>query len=110
MDCKTLEVRDAGTYIAVLAMRMEPENIFQRYYLEREGFTEGAGIVLMRIADQQAHADPYDWSESARTMRLAHIHITSHFDKLQDGDVVDVQFIQGETTEKKVSERVTHPL
>ena len=28
----------------------------------------------------------------------------AHWDDLKDGDVVDVQFIRGETAEKKVSE------
>ena len=109
METKVLEVRDSGTYIAVLAMRLIADDTVQRYYLEREGFTEGAGIVVMRIADQQAHADPYDWPSGARTMGIAHIYITAHFDKLKDGDVVDVQFIVGETQTKKLSERITYP-
>ena len=37
----------------------------------------------------------------------AHHYIQEHFDELHDGDVVDVEFILGETKAPKVSESVT---
>jgi hypothetical protein len=40
-------------------------------------------------------------------MATAHHYIYDHFDELDDGDVVDVEFILGETAIKKVSERLT---
>jgi len=39
-------------------------------------------------------------------MLIAHQYIRVHFDELKDGDVVDVQFIMGKTTEPKISERL----
>ena len=38
---------------------------------------------------------------------MAHHYIIEHWDKLRDGDVVDVSFILGETQQPKVSERFT---
>lgn len=34
-------------------------------------------------------------------------YIIEHFDELESGDVVDVEFIVGETTEQKKSERIS---
>jgi hypothetical protein len=48
-------------------------------------------------------ADAYHWGD--RTMQTAHIYIDEHFAELNDGDVIDVEFILGESTEKKISER-----
>jgi hypothetical protein len=47
--------------------------------------------------------DPYDWAE--RTKRVAHVYIEQHWHELADGDVIDVQFLLGETPSKKISER-----
>jgi hypothetical protein len=38
-------------------------------------------------------------------MPLAHQHIEQNWDLLNDGDVVDVEYILGETSEPKRSER-----
>ena len=47
---------------------------------------------------------------SVRDLVWASVGDYEHFDELSDGDVVDVEFILGETTVKKVSERLTiHP-
>lgn len=105
MQVKTLEVRDEGTCIPVLAIKMYTEDPIQRYYVHyRCGYPpDGTGIVMMRLTDQKASVDPYEWGD--RTHAVAHNHIYNHFNELKDGDVVDVSFIQGETDTKKVSER-----
>jgi hypothetical protein len=38
-------------------------------------------------------------------MAQAHHHIYEKWDSLEDGDVVDVEFILGETTKPKLSEK-----
>jgi hypothetical protein len=48
--------------------------------------------------------DPYDW-RGARTKPNAHLWITEHWHEIADGDVIDVQFILGETAVPKCSER-----
>lgn len=38
-------------------------------------------------------------------MQVAHDFITKNYDTLQSGEVIDVEFILGETTTKKKSDR-----
>lgn len=76
MEYKFVEIRDSGTFIPALAMRMKADTPAQRYLLERTGF-EGHGIVvLMRLDDQLASSDPYAWpalTGRTRTMHIAHV-------------------------------------
>jgi hypothetical protein len=111
MEVKILEVRDYMTFIPVIAIKMESSNEEQRYLMARCGYWEHDSrcILLVKIWTQEAHTDPYAWLD-ARTMRISHEFITNYFDGMKDGDVVDVQFILGETNEKKKSERETIPI
>ena len=111
LDSKVLEVRDSGTHIPVLAIRMLAKNGIQRYYIHgSSGYpADGSCIAVIMLDDCDGNCDPYAWGGS-RTMGHAHHYIYDHFDELSDGDVVDVEFILGETTVKKVSKRLTiHP-
>jgi hypothetical protein len=115
MDIKILEIRDEATCIPVLCVNMnDPANEAQRYYLRRLGFPlDGRPNVAMTHLDLSGAPiwnDPYGWRGNARTYATAHNYIYEHWHELQDGDVVDVQHILGETTEKKISERLTEPL
>jgi len=110
MQFKILEIRDEGTHIPVLAVRMLAENDVQRYYVHgRCGYPkDGSGIVVMHLDNQKATVDPYDWPSmgfGTRTMGNAHNFIYENFDKLSDGDVVDVRMILGETKEPVESDR-----
>jgi hypothetical protein len=49
-----------------------------------------------------------DWK--SHTMTTAHVWLAEHFEAVEDGAVVDVQFIRGETGAPKVSERIEAPL
>lgn len=125
MQSKALEVRDEGTFIPVLAVDMNPvkpnswddtitatstnyDSIAQRYLLRRVGYPcDGRpNVLLTRLSgDGQATNDPYGWKDGCRTLPVAHHWIIDNWASLSDGDVVDVQFILGETTVKKLSER-----
>lgn len=106
MITKTLEVRDEGTHIPVLAIRMLAENEVQDYYIHgRTGHPrDGTGIVMMRLSDHRASVDPYHWGD--RTHANAHHYIYENFDALSDGDVVDVRHILGEADAPCKSERL----
>lgn len=114
MKVKVLELRDAMTFIPILAVDINPENIQQRYLMRRVGYgCDGhPNILLTKLCgDGWATNDPYGWTlHSQRTMPVAHNWIINHWDELKDGDVVDVEFILGETSEKKVSESITVPV
>jgi hypothetical protein len=86
---------------------MLAKNGIQRYYIHgRSGYpADGSCIAVIRLDDCDGNCDPYAWN--SRTMGTAHNYIYEHFDELNDGDVVDVEFILGEKPTKKVSERLT---
>ena len=121
MQTKTLEIRDRGTFIAALAIRFvfqEHEAKFRETLANegeaaakphaavcrlwhRTGYGPGVGsyVIMMKLADCRAANDPYEWGN--RTMTVAHDYVRGHWDELTDGDVVDVEFILGESETKK---------
>lgn len=121
MKTRILEVRDEGTCIPVLAIKMQAvmgddcqtvsaARVRDYWLHQRTGYPrDGSAIVVMRLSDQGAKVDPYDWPGQARTMRVAHEFIYSNFNKLQDGDVVDVRVILKLATEPAVSEMKLWP-
>jgi hypothetical protein len=110
MTFKTLEVRDTATRIDVMVFRMLAENLTQAHYVhDRNGHPrDGRSVVMMKIYDQLATNDPWEWEGrgGGRTLQVAHQYVLDHFDELIDGDVIDVEFILGETKEKKRAERL----
>lgn len=85
--------------------------------MRRCGFptTEPRSIILMRLSDQRATSDPYDWND--RTHQTAHLRlleiaasVAGFAVGVYDGLVIDVEYLLDETTEPKRSERETSPL
>jgi hypothetical protein len=121
MQVKILEVRDRGTFIPLLCIDMNPaldfrldallkedgHNEAQRYYLRRCGYPcdgrPNIGVTRLSANGDPFWNDPYGWK--GRTMPVAHNYIIENWEEIRDGDVIDVEFILGETTVKKVSER-----
>lgn len=83
----------------------------EAYLLRRAGYGSETCVVLCRMecagVDRNATYDPYAWGGGTRTYQVAHEYIIEHFDELTTGDVIDVEYILGETTTKKESERAT---
>lgn len=113
LETKVLEVRDAGTFIPVIATKMLTMDPVEAYYVHgRCGYSNDQthlSVILARLDNGEGNSDPYDWPGSTRTMRAAHLYIEKEFYNLASGDVVDVEYIMGITATKKLSERVTHP-
>jgi hypothetical protein len=110
MEVKCLEIRDANTFLPVICIRPVAANDRQRYLLRRDGYSADASERCVILIDAQCRGvsyDPYHWPGDTRTKPVAHDYIERHWHELRDGDVVDVQFIIGETTERKRSERET---
>lgn len=63
-------------------------------------------VILAKLDGVEAQYDPFRWP-NFRTLGNAHQHIIEHWSELTSGDVVDVEFILGESKEPKQSERVT---
>ena len=112
MTIKLFEVRDEATCIVVLAYRMMPENNAQQLMLARCGYgdsvtDQSSYVWLQRIdgGEGAGTSDVFNWGSSG-TMHEAHMYIKKNFDSMKDGEVVDVQFINGETKVKKDAEIV----
>lgn len=112
MEIKCLEIRDTGTFIPVICIRPVPTNEAQQYLLRRDGYRgtmEETCIIMIDAQCRGVNYDPCDW-KNRRTHGAAHEWIEKHWHSLKDGDVIDVQFILGETTSVKESERFTAPI
>lgn len=108
MEIKILELRDSATFIPVICIRPVAENESQLYLLRRDGYRGDASECCIIMIDAQCRGvayDCYDWKDR-RTKGTAHNFIAEHWQELKDGDVVDVQFILGETEKPKISESV----
>jgi hypothetical protein len=117
MITKAFEIRDRATFIPVIAVKLEPACERDRYLLSRAGYgvsslKQSEYVLLAQINGGfgRVSSDPHDWGSSARTYQVAHDYIIKHFDALESGAVIDVEFILGETTEAKLSEAETAPL
>jgi len=106
LDAKLIEVRDSMTTIPALAWKPDPSDEAELWFWSRSGFgrTPGDYVFLMRLSDQETKIDPYGWGHT-RTMPTVHRHLMEHWDLVRNGDVIDVQFLLGETTIPKESER-----
>lgn len=107
MQVKCLELRDKATFIPVICIKPVADNEGQRYLLRRDGYSLDPDDPIIIMIDAQCRGaayDPHDWTQS-RTHHHAHLHISENWDWLLDGDVIDVEYILGETTVKKTSER-----
>lgn len=128
MQIKLFEIRDKATFIPAMAIKLgiEPyqdkgEESSQRqeqelWLLRRAGYSLEVltgnpqyltpYIILCKLDGVEAQYDSFSWS-NPRTMGTAHRTIIEAWDELKSGDVIDVQFIIGETHTPKISERLT---
>ena len=112
METKVLEVRDVGTFLPVIAIRLDPANEAERYLLARSGYgrtaqKQGTFIILFRVFAEDTPANYAAEAWGDRTMRVAHHYIERNWVTLTGGDVIDVQYILGETHLPKRPERET---
>jgi len=114
MDTKMFEIRDVGTFISVLAVRLGARNEAESYLLREAGYSEDVEYILLtKLSGCQGHVhyapfhssahDHYTWYD--RTMHYSHKYIKDHWDELESGEVVDVEYILGETSTPKTTQR-----
>ena len=113
LSVKLVEIRDRATFIPAMIIRMWSDDPKERYLLERAGYSLSMNdILLCRIDggdDVEAQIDPLEWGYNPRTMRVAHHSIVKRgWHNIGSGQVIDVEYILGETDTAKVSERITH--
>ncbi len=104
MKTLLLEIRDRSTFIPVMATEFKGG---ESPLLRVAGYAADEHYVIVTKltgGEVSAEYDPFDWPGHSRTMMEAHKFIRQHFDKLSDGDVVDCEFILGESKEPKKSD------
>ena len=107
MEVKTFEIRDSATFVPAVAVRIDIDSleIADRFLFDRLGYgrLDTITYLMLECRGKFTH-DPNVWGD--RTFTVAHNYIIHAWDTLKSGDVVDVQYILGETVEKKISERL----
>lgn len=110
MTAKTIEIRDRATFIPALAVSLDPSNESDKYLLARAGFgtsdmpRKSHTFLITLTGHPTTVVDPDGWVNQ-RTLGTAHRWIIDHFDLIESGQVVDVEYILGESDDPKVSER-----
>lgn len=108
---KTFEVRDKGTFIPCIGIAIYGRHTLQNehtpneldlYLARRAGYEERCILFTRMNGDGRIYYDPTYWND--RTMFAAHRYITENWKDLKSGQVIDVEFILGETKEPKKSE------
>lgn len=105
MKIKLFEVLDRATLIAAIGIELnledgnkEKENSLIRH----AGYGHNPIILFGRLGGGNFSYDSYSWGD--RTMQAAHDHIENNWNNLESGDVIDVEYILGETEKSKVSD------
>ena len=107
MKSLILEVRDKGTLIPVMATMISNntgEDAYEDNLMGRAGYGTYGMCMLTILESGETKNDPFKWDTCSRTMHEAHCYIYKHFNELSSGDVIDVEYILGESNIKKRSE------
>jgi len=109
MEIRLFEVRDRATFIPVMAICFDPDKIKREsqdeYLLSMAGY-DGWYILYAPLDGLKSGEINYDSSHwNDRTHKTAHEYIKTHWDELKPGDVVDCEFIRGESKESKTMQR-----
>lgn len=110
-EVKVLEVRDKATFIPVMAIRLGGGSDQEQWLVSRAGFgqtpeQQGRFVIFLPLDGSQlgqSHYDPHRWSGT--TLFQAHIFIQENWAEIKSGEVIDVEFLRGDSKESKKSER-----
>lgn len=103
MKTKLFEIRDRATFMPAMATQARSSDEKEIYLLRSSGFGYSPLIILYFLELNDGHWSAHHWGD--RTMSTAHKYIQKNWDVLKSGDVIDVEYILGETTEPKMSQR-----
>lgn len=113
METKLFEIRDRGTFLPVICVKMEAEIEEERYLLAITGYglqkkTQAKYILMGKLQSPDLKFEPFEHAgyPVVRSLPIAHEYVRTHWDELKSGDMIDVEFISGETSEKKTPQRL----
>jgi hypothetical protein len=99
MDVKLFEVRDSMTCISTIAIKPHARDRHEAFVLSHAGYGHSPELYVLFTdlnGSWPLSYDPYKQPER-RTMRVAHEYVREHWDELVSGQVIDVEYILGET-------------
>lgn len=102
VDAKMLAVMDSGTRIPLIAFKVSPNTMKECVMLERHGFgiNPHKYTFFYDIFAGNCRYDPYKLGDSY-TLTPACNYIREHWGEISSGDLVDAEFIRGETSEPR---------
>lgn len=103
MKTKIFEIRDRATFIPVLCTKLRGKATREITLLRATGYLTESNLVMVTELNnpKNTHYDYYSYGCDSRTFKTAHRYIEENFDSLKTGDVIDVEFILGETAKRK---------
>ena len=99
IDSKTVEIFDKDLHITAIAVALQGD----RYLTKASGYNRDWQILLGPLGGGMFRNKPHAWDD--RTMAVAHRWIIEHWDVMPDEEVIDVEYILGESGKPKPSER-----
>jgi hypothetical protein len=99
MNIKQLEILDRMTFVPMLAIQVNGDD---GWLLRRAGYGPKDYILLIHLTSGIMNDDPNKWG--GRTIKVAHQYIMANWNDIANEEVIDVEFILGETNIKKLSE------
>lgn len=104
MIIKMLELRDRMTLVPILAIKIDGND---GPLARHAGYGRDRPCILVApLRGGRLCFDPYEYGVD-RTFKVAHFWLIDNFDDVNDGDVVDVEFILGEVLAPKRPEADT---
>ena len=109
MKSKKIEVKAKENCTPVMAVRPDASNDAEAYLLGRSGYglnhpSWRSYIFLFPIEyDGLAVVDPF--KQKTHELQVAHSYVNEHFDELEPGAVLDVDYIEGRRPAPRKSDR-----
>ena len=108
MKIKLFEVRSSCTFIGIMATKVGATNQAEQYLLKRAGYYDSAeNAIIVQELDGGIRPSTSDaYKQESNDIKEAHKYINLHFDELESGDVIDLEFISGKTSEPRIAQRL----
>lgn len=113
MLTKTFEIIDKAWSRPVIATKITPWCAADTRLLAQAGIgfnIEGrSNIILVTVildGEGCSRIDAQGWPYSPRGLRIAHHYFDFHFDILESGELIDIEYLVGETKTKRIDDTI----
>lgn len=105
VEAKMLAVMDTCTRIPLIAFKVSPNTMKEGIMLERHGFTINPHqyTFFYDLNSGTCSYDPYKMNDF-HTLTPACRHIERNWDSVKSGDLIDVEYMRGDTDAPRIWE------